>query len=576
MLLISAPQLHSQEALRRQLERYLQAAGSEEGHFALPQLDSVRAMKEVCRLFKGMLLDAREEARRATALADGAVGDSNDTSAATNATDSNNGTAVRGGTLSRGDARGSDKSLLSSTDAVYVGKPESRGGFSLGRAPDNAFPAVMLMATSYGVSSGNTGSGSRSRGPRRSGGGSDYTATTATANSGANGNANGNTSAGVAQNKSATVAMVLSPPQSPEPRRYDDPLLQSLQSDGEGDAVEHNNSNSSSNNWRNANGTTATKQQQQQQQQQFTLGGVSTEARSRLFAQFKSSTTEGCTVCDSIQEARAAARELRTLARSKAGEVNAAKRTIDDLQSALDSKRAAGSSSSNANTALLLATAAAATGECIMDEEEFKLVKLERDAKRTYKAAYDELRSLRQSAEAAQSQVGSLKLELLSLFEDWAAGRVTVESSTNGEAAVLVDSSDYRSPAWEGAAVARTASNTRSTDKLDENELFESMEVERQDPEAVAFFQAQKNAQATRSQNALALRQMHSSPQRMLMQSLHCELCRSTYAKGIAAVAACLHCMAYRKAVLLLLPLGDVCRKESTPLSTPMGITVGH
>jgi hypothetical protein len=37
------------------------------------------------------------------------------------------------------------------------------------------------------------------------------------------------------------------------------------------------------------------------------------------------------------------------------------------------------------------------------------------------------------------------------------------------------------------------------------------MEVERQDPEAVAFFQAQKNAQATRSQNTLALRQMHRS-----------------------------------------------------------------
>jgi hypothetical protein len=464
-------------------------------------------MKEVCRLFKGMLLDAREEARRATALADGAVGDSNGTNA-TNTTDSNNSTAVRSGTLSRGDARGSDKSLLSSTDAVYVGKPESRGGFSLGRAPDNAFPAVMPMATSYGVSSGNTGSGSRSGGQRRSGGGSDYTATTATANSAVNGGITAaSTAAAVAQNKSATVAMVLSPPQSPQPRRYDDPLLQSLQSDGEGDAVEHNK-NSSSNNRRSGDGSAATKQQQQQR---FTLGGVSTEARSRLFAQFKSSTTEGCTVCDSIQEARAAARELRTLARSKAGEVNAAKRTIDDLQSALDSKRAAGSSSSNANTVLLLATAAATTGECIMDEEEFKLVKLERDAKRTYKAAYDELRSLRQSAEAAQSQVESLKLELLSLFEEWAAGRVTVESNANGEAAVLIGSSDYRSPAWEGAAVARTTSNTSSTDKLDENELFESMEVERQDPEAVAFFQAQKNAQATRSQNTLALRQMHRS-----------------------------------------------------------------
>jgi hypothetical protein len=453
-------------------------------------------MKEVCRLFKGMLLDAREEARRATALADGAVGDN--TGTATDAADSNS-SAVRCGTLSRGDARGSDKSLLSSTDVVYVGKPESRGGFSLGRAPDNAFPAVMPMATSNGVSSGNTGSGSRSGGQRRSGGNTDYIATTV--NSGANSTTAA--AAVVVQSKGAT-AMVLSPPQSPEPRRNEDPLLQSLQSDGEGDAVEHN----SSNNWRNATSTTATKQQQQ-----FALGSVSTEARSRLFAQFKSSTTEGCTVCDSIQEARAAARELRTLARSKAGEVNAAKRTIDELQSALDSKRAAGSSSiaaAAANTVLLLATAAT-TGECIMDEEEFKLVKLERDAKRKYKAAYDELRSLRQSAEAAQGQVDSLKLELLSLFEEWAAGRGAAESSSSGAAAVLVDSNDCRSPAWEGAAVARTTSNTSSTDKLDENELFESMEVERQDPEAVAFFQAQKNAQATRSQNTLALRQMHRS-----------------------------------------------------------------
>jgi hypothetical protein len=453
-------------------------------------------MKEVCRLFKGMLLDAREEARRATALAEGAVGDS--ANAATS-TDSN--TVARSGALSRGDARGSDKSLLSSADAVYVGKPESRGGFSLGHAPDNAFPAVAPVASSSGAANSGNASASRSDGQRRSGGASDFTT--------ANG-ATASTTTAVAVPQSR-AAMASSPPQSPEPRRYEDPLLQSLQSDGEGDALDH-----SHNNWldttagraAHANGTATTKQQQQ-----FTLGSVSTEARSRLFTQFKSSTAEGCTVCDNIQEARAAARELRTLARSKAGEVNAAKRTIDELQRALDSKRAAGGSSSTATAA----AAIAATGECVMDEEEFKLVKLERDAKRTYKAAFDELRALRQGSEAAQSQVDALKLELLSLFEEWAARRGAAESSSSSGAALLLDSTngnssgDYRSPAWDGAAVARTTSNSSSTDKLDENELFESMEVERQDPEAVAFFQAQKNAQATRSQNTLALRQMHRS-----------------------------------------------------------------
>ena len=47
---------------------------------------------------------------------------------------------------------------------------------------------------------------------------------------------------------------------------------------------------------------------------------------------------------------------------------------------------------------------------------------------------------------------------------------------------------------------------------LDDQEAFEQMEIERitaQDPESLAFFQAQKTKRANMTQNAVALKQLH-------------------------------------------------------------------
>ena len=49
-------------------------------------------------------------------------------------------------------------------------------------------------------------------------------------------------------------------------------------------------------------------------------------------------------------------------------------------------------------------------------------------------------------------------------------------------------------------------------DKLDDQEQFDKMEMERivsQDPDALAFFQAQKTRRANMTQNRTHLRQLH-------------------------------------------------------------------
>ena len=59
---------------------------------------------------------------------------------------------------------------------------------------------------------------------------------------------------------------------------------------------------------------------------------------------------------------------------------------------------------------------------------------------------------------------------------------------------------------------AQGATREESEDKLDDKEQFDKLEMERivsQDPDALAFFQAQKTRRANLTQNRTHLRQMH-------------------------------------------------------------------
>lgn len=101
--------------------------------------------------------------------------------------------------------------------------------------------------------------------------------------------------------------------------------------------------------------------------------------------------------------------------------------------------------------------------EEVVDEEEFLLMKEERDLKKQYRSLFEELKELRERKEASGEKVERLKVALIEDFESWhrRGGR-------------KMDEND---------------------DKLDDGEQFDQMEMERvfsEDPESLAFFQAQK------------------------------------------------------------------------------------
>ena len=129
-------------------------------------------------------------------------------------------------------------------------------------------------------------------------------------------------------------------------------------------------------------------------------------------------------------------------------------------------------------------------GEDIVDEEEFALMKQEREAKRRYRDAYETVKRLRAEGEQTQRDVDGAKFKLVSEFEAW-------HSQAEADA---------------GYDPLRDAQ-----DKLDDQEHFDKLERERvtaaypEDHDALAFFQAQKTHRANKTQNSVSLRSMHKN-----------------------------------------------------------------
>ena len=131
---------------------------------------------------------------------------------------------------------------------------------------------------------------------------------------------------------------------------------------------------------------------------------------------------------------------------------------------------------------------AAATGvddDDVVDEEEFVLMRAGRDAKRAYRDAHGAWLSAKRDFNDATKAVEAAKTTLVDSFQNYFA-RIQAGAGF-GE--------------LEGPE-----------DKLDDQEQFDKLEMERivsQDPDALAFFQAQKTRRANLTQNRTHLRQMH-------------------------------------------------------------------
>jgi len=128
----------------------------------------------------------------------------------------------------------------------------------------------------------------------------------------------------------------------------------------------------------------------------------------------------------------------------------------------------------------------------IVDEEEFRLMKRQREAKKQYRAAYEDMQTIRSDMEAAKKEADVVQAQLLTDFEQW-------HETTVGD--------EFQAASTSGTVVS-------GDDKLDDQEAFEKLEIERvvsQDPEQLAFFQAQKTRRANATQNSIALKQMHKN-----------------------------------------------------------------
>jgi len=125
--------------------------------------------------------------------------------------------------------------------------------------------------------------------------------------------------------------------------------------------------------------------------------------------------------------------------------------------------------------------------EEIVDEEEFKIMGDLKEAKRSYKNGYERLQKLRSDVTQMKSSVDSRKMSLLASFNMWSA-----QSQQN-----LRGTDDMGSIERE------------QSDVLDDQEAFDRLEIDRvlaDDPNSLAFFQAQKTQRALVTQNATNIR----------------------------------------------------------------------
>merc|ERR1712196_415156 len=172
-----------------------------------------------------------------------------------------------------------------------------------------------------------------------------------------------------------------------------------------------------------------------------------------------------CNIKDSLKMEKKTYRQLSS-------SINQAKRTIDDINYQLKLKS---TEKAKYQTPIL--------SKDIVDEEEFALIKQLKETKKQYKVDYEAYLEKKEIVENLEDQLDDARSSLYEKFEYW----------------------------YKDALRSKKAGNNVVTDKLDDSELFEKMELDSQSPEAIAYFQARKTMQATQTQNSVLLRKEHRS-----------------------------------------------------------------
>jgi len=195
--------------------------------------------------------------------------------------------------------------------------------------------------------------------------------------------------------------------------------------------------------------------------------------RSRAFEHYKRQA--GRATHETLQRAKRTRSDAKSKIRDAAARADAAKRDIAVVDEKLEETRQRRREKIRA----------AGRDDDVVDEEEFVLMRAGRDAKRDYRDAHGAWLAARRDHAAAALDVDATKAQLVDDFQQFFA---------------------------QLQRRAGLAEDAGPVDKLDDQEAFDKLEMERvaaQDPDALAFFRAQKTRRATATQNRSHLRQLH-------------------------------------------------------------------
>ena len=206
---------------------------------------------------------------------------------------------------------------------------------------------------------------------------------------------------------------------------------------------------------------------------------------------------DGSQLYSSFVEARRKVKESRAKVKDGGQAVNEAKGIIDDLQREIAARK-------TSRIELLRSSGMKASdAEDIVDEEEFRLMKELREAKRSYKNGYEQLHKDKAILEIHQAEVEDCKNALSAGYAVWSAKR---QKELGSYPMTAGKKSNWDNTHLEGGS--------ETSDQLDDHEAFERLEVQRvmaKDPDSLAFFQAQKTRQAHMTQNGASIRLMQKN-----------------------------------------------------------------
>lgn len=213
------------------------------------------------------------------------------------------------------------------------------------------------------------------------------------------------------------------------------------------------------------------------------------EGQGALFDSYVRNNVEGKQLFAEFSEAKSNVKEVKSRIRELTQSVNGAKSSIDTCQREIEVRK------QSRIEMLRKSGLKASETEDIVDEDEFKLMKDLREAKRTYKNGFEQISKYKTSLASFQNNVDNCKAELNAKFSAWCNNNM--ESSLN--------MNDTGATQFE---------NTGPDDQLDDQEAFDRLEVQRvlaNDPDSLAFFNAQKTRRANITQNNTNIRQMQKN-----------------------------------------------------------------